>query len=204
VPVETIPLSDGSQAEAVARAAAALRARGVALLPAEGVYGFHALAASVEGVARLERLKPRGAGKAWIALVGRPGDVYRWVASVPAPAAGLIRAHWPGALTLVLDGGPMLPAALRAADGTVALRCPGNAFLRDVVLAAGGLVISTSANRPGGPPAVHVGDAPEDVDVAIAVDGGPLSGSLSTVARVSGEVVTVLRQGSVRLDGTSP
>lgn len=201
---DRIRLLDGNHADAVARAAAALREGRVALLPAEGVYGFHALAASEEGVAGLEVLKPRGAGKPWIALVGRPGDVFRWVSTVPAPAAGLIKAHWPGALTIVLDAGPMLPPALRAADGTVALRCPGNGFLRDVVLAAGALVISTSANRPGEPPATRVDDAPRDDSVAIAVDAGPLSGSLSTVVRVAGEVVTVLRQGAVRIVGTRP
>lgn len=203
MPLERIRLSDGTEAVAVARAAACLREGGVALLPAEGVYGFHALAASAEGVARLARLKPRGEGKAWIALVARPGDVYRWVSSVPAPAAGLIKAHWPGGLTLVLDAGPMIPPSLRAADGTVALRCPGGALLREVVLAAGGLVISTSANRPGEPPARHVDDAPDDEAVSMAVDAGPLSGSLSTIVRVAGEVVTILRQGAVRIEGTS-
>jgi L-threonylcarbamoyladenylate synthase len=203
VPSERIRLSDGNRAEAIARAAAAIRDGGIALLPAEGVYGLHALAASAEGVERLERLKPRGGGKSWIALVGRPGDVFRWVSAVPAPAAGLIKTHWPGALTIVLDAGPMLPPSLRAPDGTVALRCPGNALLRDVVLASGALVISTSANRPGEPPATRVEDAPQEEAVAIALDAGPLSGSLSTIVRVAGEVVTVLRQGAVRIGGTA-
>lgn len=200
---ERIRLAAETHAAAVARVAASLRAGGVALLPAEGVYGFHALAASEEGASRLAGLKPRGEGKAWIGLVGRPGDVYRWVASVPAPAAALIQAHWPGALTLVFDAGPMVPPALRAEGGTVALRCPGSAFLRDLVIAAGGLVVSTSANRPGAPPAVHPEDAPDDPRVTVIVDAGPLSGSVSTVARVRGEVVTVLREGAVRLSGTA-
>ncbi|MGE5175039.1 MAG: L-threonylcarbamoyladenylate synthase [Hyphomicrobiales bacterium] len=204
MPAERLPVTDENRAEVVARVAGALRNGGLVVLPAEGVYGLHALAASEAGIARLERLKPRAGGKGWIGLVGRPGDLYRWVASVPAAAATLIRAHWPGPLTLVLDAGPMVPAPLRAADGTVALRCPGNALLREVVLAAGGLVVSTSANRPGAPPATRAEDAPEDGDVGLVVDAGPLSGSVSTLARVRGEVVTVLREGAVRIAGTAP
>jgi L-threonylcarbamoyladenylate synthase len=196
---ERIVLDPTTRSEAVARAASALRDGLVALLPAEGLYGLHALASSRAGIERLEALKPREGGKGWIALVARPADVYRWIAAVPAPAAVLIHTHWPGPLTLVLPAGPTVPAALRGPDGTVALRCPGSEFLRAVVLAAGGLVVSTSANEPGAaPPAAAPAVNPEGV--ALVVDGGPLSGAASTVARVDGERVIVLRRGAITLE----
>jgi tRNA A37 threonylcarbamoyladenosine synthetase subunit TsaC/SUA5/YrdC len=50
---------------------------------------------------------------------------------------------------------------------------------------------------------VHAEDAPEDPRVALIVDAGPLSGTVSTIARVRGEVVTVLREGAVRVAGTA-
>jgi len=206
---ERIVLGADTRDQAVARAAGLLREGQVALLPAEGLYGYHALAwtlgGSREGTDRLEALKPRGPGKGWIALVARPADAYRWIASVPAPAAVLIHAHWPGALTLVLPAGPALPAALVGPDGTVALRCPGSEFLRAVVLAAGGLVISTSANEPGAPPPASAPAADRVPDgVALVVDAGTLSGESSTVARVEGERVIVLRRGAVALPGSPP
>lgn len=192
--------SDATRDEAVRRAGAVLREGGVAILPAEGLYGYHALAASAPGIALLESLKPRGPGKGWIGLVARPGDAYRWIAALPAPAAALIHAHWPGALTLVLDAGPSVPPSLLGPGETVALRCPGSSFLREVILAAGGLVVSTSANAPGAPPAVSAPppDAVPD-GVSLVVDSGPLSGAPSTVVRAEGERVTVLREGAVIL-----
>lgn len=194
-------LDASTRGEAVARAAAALRDGALALLPAEGLYGYHALASSAEGVARLQALKPRDGGKGWIGLVARPADAYRWIASLPGSAASLIHAHWPGALTLVLAAGPAVPLSLVGPEGSVALRCPGSEFLRAVVLAAGGLVISTSANAPGEPPAArssHAGLAPE---IALAVDAGDLSGEPSTVVRFDKERPIILRPGAVRLDG---
>jgi L-threonylcarbamoyladenylate synthase len=194
--------------ETVAASAAALKDGQLAFLAAEGVYGYHAIPTDEAAVERLAALKQPDAAskrKGWIALVGRSEDAYRWVRAVPAPAAAIIRAHWPGAVTLILDGGPGLPASLRASDGTVALRCPGSEFLRDVVLASGGLLLSTSANEPGAPPATTAEDPAADaVGVGLVVDAGALSGEVSTVLRFDGERVIVLRSGSVSVAGSPP
>lgn len=200
---ERILLDDSTRADAVRRAGEVLREGGLAILPAEGLYGYHVLAASGPGIDRLEKLKPRGGGKGWIGLVARPADAYRWIAAVPAPAAALIHAHWPGALTLVLAAGPSVPPPLLGPEGTVALRCPGSDFLRDVILAANGLVISTSANPPGVAPAPRApADAEVHQGVSLVVDSGQLSGEPSTVVRVLGERVEILRAGSVDLRGS--
>jgi L-threonylcarbamoyladenylate synthase len=197
---ERIVLDAATRDDAISRAAAALRDGAVALLPAEGLYGYHVLASSERGVARLQALKPRAEGKGWIGLVARPADAYRWIASLPGSAASLIQARWPGALTLVLPAGPSVPASLVGPGGQVALRCPGNEFLRAVVLASGGLVISTSANAPGELPAVRSSQSEPPAEIALAVDAGELSGDPSTVVRFEGERPILLRQGAVRLD----
>jgi tRNA threonylcarbamoyl adenosine modification protein (Sua5/YciO/YrdC/YwlC family) len=209
VGAEWIRYDDAAHASIVARVATVLKNGAIAVLPAEGVYGYHAVASDYEAIMRLALLKgrdPAQGGKGWIALVGRSEDAYRWVRAVPAPTAALIRAHWPGALTLVFDAGPALPAALRSADGTVALRCPGSAFLRDVILAAGGLLVSTSANDPGAPPMTSATGpaAAEAAKVGLVVDAGTLSGQVSTIVRFDGERVIVVRSGSVPIAGSHP
>src|SRR6185503_5842203 len=121
-PPPRIQYRDAARGETVARVAAALKEGAVAFLPAEGVYGYHAIPTHEAAVARLAALKARNpsqGGKGWIALVGRSEDANRWVRSVPAPAAAIIRTHWPGGVTLILEAGPSLPEALRAAGGTV-------------------------------------------------------------------------------------
>lgn len=207
-PPPRIQYRDAARGETVARVAAALKEGAVAFLPAEGVYGYHAIPTHEAAVARLAALKARNpsqGGKGWIALVGRSEDAYRWVRSVPAPAAAIIRTHWPGGVTLILEAGPSLPEALRAAGGTVALRCPGSEFLRDVVLAAGGLLLSTSANEPGAPPATTAdGPAADAAGVGLVVDAGALSGEVSTIVRFEGERVIVVRPGSVPVVASHP
>jgi len=98
-------------------------------------------------------------------------------------------------------------------------RSSNRVVLRAVVLAfergasegvALSLVLSTSANRPGEPPAVRVESAPAGI-ADLAVDGGSRSGVPSTIVRVDSSGVRVLRQGAISLGdhgldapGTSP
>lgn len=185
--------------EAAKRAAAVLRAGGVALLPAEGVYGLHARAEDSAAVERLLALKPREGKKGFIGLIADPAEIGLW-AEPSQRASVLVSQHWPGALTLVLRAAASVPDPMRNPDGTIALRCPGNPFLRAAVAGAGGIVISTSANQPGEPAMIK----PEGFAGAYAdliVDQGTLSGTPSTVVSVVGERVHVLREGAVRLRG---
>jgi len=195
-----IALAPGAPwSEAAERAAAVLRSGGVALLPTEGVYGLHVLASDSVAVARLVALKPRGTEKGFIGLIAEPGELPRWSES-SALASALAAEHWPGALTLVLRASPAIPDSMRSPDGTIALRCPGSPFLRAVVVGAGGIVISTSANETGRPAMIR----PEGellARVALVVDQGELSGTPSTIARIEEERVRVLREGAVRLGG---
>jgi L-threonylcarbamoyladenylate synthase len=111
----------------------------------------------------------------------------------------MIARHWPGALTLVLPAAPDVPASVRHPDGTIALRCPGNEFLRRTVQLAGGIVVSTSANSPGEPPMTRAGGA-LDQAVDLVVDQGELPGTASTIVSVEREAVRVLREGAVRIE----
>lgn len=177
-----------------------LAADGVAMLPAEGVYGLHVLASSERAVARVRALKPRDGAKSYIGLIQSPEEVHAWTEALEPVAEALIHAHWPGALTLVLPAGPRVPAALRAGDGTVALRCPGSSFLREVVGGSGGLVLSTSVNAPGEPPAARAeGSLAERVD--LIVDQGALDGIPSTIVRIEKGRLVLLRAGAVSVEG---
>jgi L-threonylcarbamoyladenylate synthase len=187
----------------VEEAASALGRDEVVLLPAEGLYGYHVRADRPAALDALQSLKPREGGRGWIVLLPEPSPAKPWSAAFSAQAAALARAHWPGPLTLVLPAPPGTPAGLAAADGTVALRCPGSAFLRAVVAAAGAPLVSTSANRPGEAPPARF-EACALRGVSLAVDGGPLSGLPSTVVRVDGSTVRVLRSGALKVEGEAP
>lgn len=97
---------------------------------------------------RMAALKGRGEGHPFIGLIDEPGRLDGLVHSVPRYVAELVARHWPGPLTLVLAARPGVP--LRAADGSIALRCPGHALTRALIREVAGLLASTSANRTGG------------------------------------------------------
>jgi len=190
-----------ARARAIARAAEVLRGGGIALLAAEGVYGFHASAARGDAVVRLYRLKERDPSKGFIGLLANPDDAVRWARPSPL-AVELAREHWPGALTLVLPAREDAPAPPRTEEGTIALRCPGAPLLRAIVQAVGELVLSTSANPPGEAPLTSA-EGPIAGRADLVIDEGKRSGIPSTVAVVQEDQVRIVRPGSVRLAGRS-
>ena len=177
-----------------------LDAGGVAALPAEGLYGYHARPDRPAGLALLRSVKSEKDRRGWIGLIADPAALERYAAVPAGRALALAREYWPGALTIVINATSEVPEALRSADGSVALRCPGNEFLRAVVGGSGGFLISTSANAPGLAPPSRAEDIAW-VEIDLVVDMGPLSGVPSTIVRVIGEEIVVLRKGAVCLRG---
>ena len=193
-----LKLGEMPEEEIARRVVEVLRNDGVALLPAEGVYGVQASSASSTAVHRIQEFKAASGRTGFIGLIARVEDAGKW-AKLHDAARDLARRHWPGALTLVLDALPDAPVALRSAEGTIALRCPGSSLLRSVVASLDeGPVLSTSANAPGEAPATRHEDAPHDI-ADLVVDGGVLAGAPSTVVQVSERGIRVLRSGSVTI-----
>jgi L-threonylcarbamoyladenylate synthase len=94
-----------------------------------------------------------------------------------------------------------LPASI-VADGYVAVRVSPNPLAQSLVAAAGRPITATSANPAGLPPprtAVEV-TAYFAQPICLILDGGTTPGGQpSTLARVRGERVEILRQGAVGL-----
>ncbi len=186
---------------AITRVVEVLDRGGIAVLPTEGVYGFHLRVDRPVAVERLRSLKGAGARRGWIGLISEPDGLARYASPLPPQARALARAHWPGALTLVVSASIDVPEALRGPDGTVALRCPGSDLLRAVARASEGLLLSTSANRPGRNPPARAEDAETD-GVDLVLDAGPLTGLPSTIVRVDPGGCQILREGAVRVGGS--
>lgn len=191
-------LEDGAEAYAAAlgAVAAALEAGGLALLPAEGLYGLHA-AGTAQGVARLAGVKGGPQTRPYILLLSAPEEAERWVSHWPGGAAQLARRVWPGALTLVLPAARRAPPWVQR-EGYLALRCPGCPFLRDVTRRLSAPLLTTSANPAGAPPPGQLAAVAGALRAAcrVVVDGGRLAGVGSTVARPEEDgSLTILRRG---------
>jgi L-threonylcarbamoyladenylate synthase len=187
--------------EAIADAAACLRAGGLVAMPTETVYGLAADATSNAAVAAIYAAKERPAINPLIAHV-LDMDAAREHAIFGPDAETLARAFWPGPLTLVLPVASTCRISLLARAGleTAAIRAPSHETARALIEAAGVPLAAPSANRSGAvspTTAAHVA-AELEGRVDWILDGGPCRHGLEStiVACLAGRPL-LLRPGAI-------
>jgi L-threonylcarbamoyladenylate synthase len=173
-------------------------ARGeVVAIPTETYYGL-AAALRDDAIARVLALKGRDAARTLSVLI-TPAMLPSLVAEISPTAQALIAKHWPGPLTLALPARAGLPEAL-VQEGCVAVRVSPDATARAIVERFGAPVTATSANPSGQPPCRTAAEVQAYFpDLLIAGEGPTPGGAPSTLARVVGDRVTVLRPGPIVL-----
>lgn len=196
--------SDDEVSAAIRPAIAHLESGGVLGYPTETVYGF-GTAVDGQSVETLVEMKSRPPAKPFLLLVDGSAMLDRFDLHLNTAAASLAARHWPGALTLVLPGGDRrLPERLRGPEGGIAVRWTSHMGLRRLIRAYGDPITSTSANRPGVPPAMTAGEITDQWrDAAgrgrlLVLDGGRLVPSApSTVVDCTGRLPRVIRPGAI-------
>ena len=180
-------------------AVAAIRAGGLAIVPTDTVYGLAASPITEEPVRRLYRAKGR-AGLQPTALVAASLDALRdAVPELGERDASIAAALLPGPYTLVLSNpARRFPWLNGATPETIGVRVPAVDGVAKALLDRVELVAATSANLPGGPDPRRLEDVPEEIRAAaVALDGGALPGTASTVLDLTGTEPRVVREGAV-------
>ncbi len=188
----------------IAGTLAHLAANRVLAYPTETVYGF---GGAIDGasVERLVAMKHRPAGKPFLLLISGSGMIDRLGLQLSRSASLLAARFWPGPLTLVLSGGERrVSSRLRGPEGGIAVRWTSHPGLRQLIAAMGDPLTSTSANRPGLPPAMSAGDILSVWSAEVAsgairlLDGGALQPSQpSTVVDCTTKRPRVIRPGAI-------
>lgn len=184
----------------IEKAAGILRAGRLVAFPTETVYGLGANGLDEGAVARIFEAKGRPQDNPLILHVAEAGEVSPLVRHVPEDAKLLMRAFWPGPLTIVLEAAESVPTVVRAGLPTVAVRCPDNAWARSLIARCGFPLAAPSANRSGRPSPTKAEAVYEDMKgrIPLILDGGPCRVGLeSTVLTLAGENPRVLRPGFV-------
>jgi L-threonylcarbamoyladenylate synthase len=189
---------------AIPRVAAHLAGGGLLGYPTETVYGLGS-SASIPALAALARLKGRDPGKPFLLLVSGRTMAEACGLVFTASARALSDAFWPGPLTLVLPGGEgRLPDGLRGREGGIAVRHTSHKGIERLVAQTGEPLTSTSANRPGGPPApgpdklVELFQAEVDRGLLLVLDGGVLGNvPPSTLVDCTDSVPRMIREGAI-------
>jgi tRNA threonylcarbamoyl adenosine modification protein (Sua5/YciO/YrdC/YwlC family) len=198
--------SDAQQREiGIAAAISALKGGRLVVLPTDTVYGIGADAFDAVAVAALLAAKGRGRDMPVPVLVGSWHTIEGLVYNVPHTARELIRAFWPGALSLVVRQAPSLSWDLGDAHGTVMLRMPLHPVAIELLREVGPMAVS-SANVSGQPPAVSAGDAQRQLGekVEVYLDAGPSEQqAASTIVDLTGAHPRILRQGPVTAEAVA-
>lgn len=200
-----VPFWSSEEIEAALPSAIAhLNARKVLAYPTETVYGFGG-GVDRESVNNLIALKGRPPNKPFLLIVSSSEMITRLGLHLTSYASQLAARFWPGPLTLVLPGGEKrVPEQLRGPEGGIAVRWTPHRGLSRLVQAYGEPITSTSANRPGTPPATSSSDIVDQWGDAITrgalhvLDGGQLTDSPpSTVVDCTGSRPRVIRPGAI-------
>lgn len=188
----------------IRRAAALLRAGELVAFPTETVYGLGADALNAEASARIFAAKGRPADNPLIAHIAGESGLAGLIALEPcACARALMRAFWPGPMTLIFPKSPRVPREVTAGLDTVAVRMPSHPVARALIRAAQTPIAAPSANRSGRPSPTTAAHVLEDMEgrIPLILDGGPCEVGLeSTVVDVTGARPRILRPGGVTLE----
>ncbi len=183
----------------ITSAAGALKSGRLVVMPTDTVYGIGADAFDSTAVAALLAAKGRGRDMPVGVLVGSWHTIEGLVYTMPEGARDLIRAFWPGALSLVVTQAPSLQWDLGDARGTVMLRMPLHPVAIELLREVGPMAVS-SANVSGRPPAVDAAEARGQLGelVDVYLDAGPSQQqAASTIVDLTGDAPRILRAGPV-------
>jgi L-threonylcarbamoyladenylate synthase len=162
---------------------------GVAIFPADTVYGLATEPDSREGVNRLYRLKGRVPDKPSAVMFFQLEIALAALPELGERTRAALERLLPGALTLVLPNpGRRYPLACGPEPDRLGLRVPMLEGELAPLAAVGWPVLQSSANRAGEPDARRVEDIDERVraGVDLVLDAGELPGTPSTVLDLSG------------------
>lgn len=176
-----------------------IQAGGVAVFPADGLYGLACDPLNEAAVRRIYEIKGRDDGKPAAVMYFSPGMMRELVGGMDAPVRKAAAALLPGPVTLVVPNPEhRYPSACRADPEQLGVR------LIDGPLAdAACPVFQTSANFSGEPAPACFTDIPAGIVATadLAIDGGELTGQPSTVVDLTaydGQTGwRILRQGGL-------
>jgi L-threonylcarbamoyladenylate synthase len=175
-------------------------AGGVAVFPADGLYGLACDPLRADAIARLHALKGRDDGKPSAVLFFSPLILRELVGSLAERTRAALAALLPGPVTVVVHNPERrYPLACREDPERLGIR-----LIESPLGGVGTPLFQTSANRTGAAAPARFEDVPGEIVAGadLAIDGGELTGAPSTVVDVTGLELgggwSILRQGGMQ------
>ncbi len=171
--------------------------------PTETVYGLGANLFDERAIHKIFTAKNRPADNPLIAHIATLDDLNLIAEEINDTARKLIKAFFPGALTLVLKKQARVPMLATAGLDTIGVRMPRHKIANEFIKTCGVPIAAPSANISGRPSPTVWQAVCEDLDGRIAcilIGDRTEVGLESTVLDCTTETPLILRAGSVTLE----
>ena len=208
---EIIKIENSDDFAVLEKAGEIIRKSGLVAFPTETVYGLGGNALDPEASAKIYMAKGRPSDNPLIVHLSDPdeaglycetGDLYHTLSS----------RFMPGPLTVILkkkrlNGRFIIPDETTGGLDSAAVRCPSEPIAHRLISAAGVPIAAPSANRSGSPSPTTAEHVIKDLSgrIDMIIDGGPCNFGLeSTVVKIEGDSLTILRPGAVTAEDLEP
>ena len=181
--IEVIPTSDEGGGAARSALEACVAGGGVAVFPADGLYGLACDPLDAEAIERIHRIKGRDEGRSSAVMYLSPLAMRELLDDLGPHARDAVGRLLPGPVTLVVaNPGRRYPLACREDPARLGVRLIGGPLEGAMCP-----LFQTSANVSGEPAPSSFEDVPPKIlDAAdVAIDGGGLTGLPSTVVDIT-------------------
>lgn len=163
------------------------------IFPTDTVYGIGAIPTK-KAVAEIYRLKKRDKSKKIIALVSSIDKIYDIAEDIDE---NIINHFMPGALTVIFRAKPKMYDIV---GETIGVRIPDSKLTLELIESVGGILMTSSANISGNPPAKTVSelskDLVENVECILTSDQ-ILTGIPSTIISYIDKKYALIREGEI-------
>ncbi len=185
---------------AIYRAVRIIQAGRVVAFPTESFYGLGVDVTRQDAVERLFRIKERDQGQPILILIPSLQTLNQYVDCVPKVAGELMKAFWPGGLTMVFEAREQVLPLLTGGTGKIGVRLSSHPIPALLARTLGHPITGTSANLSGNPPARSAGEVARAFGnrLDLILDGGRTKeAKASTVLDVTVDPPVVLREGMI-------
>lgn len=179
-----------------------LKSGNICIIPTDTVYGFSGIVDTQKQTFhsdnKIRMVKGRSESKPFICLISKPSDINQYTnVKIPADILNL----WPGPLTIIVP--IKSDSDLISNSSTVAFRCPGDKWLREIINQVGSPIFSTSVNFSGLPICETEQEITSKFDklVDLIVCDGDKKGALpSTIISIENGQIKLVRAGEIQID----
>jgi len=184
----------------IGKAAELIRAGEVVAFPTETVYGLGANGMDESASLKIYEAKGRPSDNPLILHIAEFDQLNDIARDISEDAWKIMKAFWPGPMTIVLPKKEQVPMKTTGGLSTVAVRMPSHPVARELILQAGVPIAAPSANRSGRPSPTEAIHVMEDMEgrIPMILDGGKVGiGIESTIIDMTEEKPVILRPGFI-------